>query len=243
MKCKLITMFFDLNIQGNDLENNVKLAIEASKYGWEHINFSYNQNDFQNALKLRNELNDNLGDIIDFDYTLEIKSTNVNEIRKFVNKFRDKTLCVSVIGGDLKVNRWVLENIKIDALSRPYLKRYDSGLNHILAKEAARNNVAIEICFKDILRSYLAPRAKIISNMKDIYTLYRKFDFPLVLSSRAETIFDIKSVHDFIAVFKQTGLTDDEIIKSFNDVRSILEYNKNRRNLILKGVRRVSDET
>ena len=105
MKCKLITMFFDLNIQGNDLENNVKLAIEASKYGWEHINFSYNQNDFQNALKLRNELNDNLGDIIDFDYTLEIKSTNVNEIRKFVNKFRDKTLCVSVIGGDLKVNR------------------------------------------------------------------------------------------------------------------------------------------
>ena len=32
-------MFFDLNIVGSSLKNNLKLAIEASKYGWEHINF------------------------------------------------------------------------------------------------------------------------------------------------------------------------------------------------------------
>ena len=39
-------MFFDLNVKGNDLENNLKLAYEASKYGWNHINFSYNQDAF-----------------------------------------------------------------------------------------------------------------------------------------------------------------------------------------------------
>ena len=235
-------MFFDLNIQGSSLENNVKLATQASEYGWEHINFSYNQNNFQNALNLKEDLEENLVDIIDFDYTLEIKSTNIDEIRKNVNKFRNKALCISVIGGDLKVNRAVLENIKIDALSRPYLKRYDSGINHILAKEAAYNNVAIELCFKDILKTYLAPRAKVISNFRDIYTLYRKFDFPLILSSRAESIFDIKTTHDFVSVFKQTGLTDEEIDKSFKTAENILEFNKNRDNLIFKGVRRVNDE-
>lgn len=78
-------MFFDLNIEGSSLENNVKLAIQASDYGWEHINFSYNQNDFKHALSFKNELKNNLDDIIDFDYTLEIKSTNINEIRKNVN--------------------------------------------------------------------------------------------------------------------------------------------------------------
>ncbi|MBR4447069.1 ribonuclease P protein component 3 [Methanobrevibacter sp.] len=235
-------MFFDLNIKGSSLENNIKLAMEASNYGWEHINFSYNQNDFQNALNLKEDLKENLKDTINFDYTLEIESTNINEIRKNVNKFRNKALCISVVGGDLKVNRSVLENIKIDVLSRPYLKRYDSGLNHILAKEAANNNVAVELCFKDILRSYLAPRAKVISNFRDIYTLYRKFDFPLILSSRAESIFDIKTTHDFISVFKQTGLTDEEIDKSFKTAENILEFNKNRSNLIFKGVRRVDDE-
>ena len=242
MTNKIITMFFDLNIKGSSLENNIKLAAEASRYGWEHINFSYNQNDFQNALDLKEDLSENLEDVISFDYTLEIKSTNIDEIRKNVNRFRSKALCISVVGGDLKVNRAVLENVKIDVLSRPYLKRYDSGINHILAKEAAYNNVAIELCFKDILRTYLAPRAKVISNFRDIYTLYRKFDFPLILSSRAESVFDIKTVHDFISVFKQTGLTDEEIGKSFKTAEDILEFNRNRGNLIFRGVRRVDDE-
>ncbi len=235
-------MFFDLNIKGSSLENNIKLAAEASRYGWEHINFSYNQNDFQNALDLKEDLSKNLEDVISFDYTLEIKSTNIDEIRKNVNRFRSKALCISVVGGDLKVNRAVLENVRVDVLSRPYLKRYDSGINHILAKEAVYNNVAIELCFKDILRTYLAPRAKVISNFRDIYTLYRKFDFPLILSSRAESVFDIKTTHDFISVFKQTGLTDEEINKSFKTAEDILEFNRNRDNLIFRGVRRVDDE-
>ena len=82
-------MFFDLNVKGSSLENNIKLANLASQYGWHHINFSYNQNDFQNALTLKTDLRDSLENIIDFDYTLEIKSTNIIEIRKVSNKFRN----------------------------------------------------------------------------------------------------------------------------------------------------------
>lgn len=235
-------MFFDLNIKGSSLENNIKLANEASFYGWNHINFSYNTNDFLNAVDFKNDLENSLDGIIEFNYTLEIKSSNINDIQKSVNKFRKKASCISVVGGDLKVNRSTLENIKVDVLSRPYLRRYDSGLNHVLAKEAVKNNVAIELCFNDVLKSYLSHRSKVISNFKDIYTLYRKFDFPLVLSSRAESVFDIRTTHDFVAFFKQTGLTDAEINKSFETSSNILEYNKNREDLILKGVRRVRDE-
>ena len=235
-------MFFDLNIKGSSLENNIKLANEASFYGWNHINFSYNTNDFLNAVDFKNDLENSLDGIIEFNYTLEIKSSNINDIQKSVNKFRKKASCISVVGGDLKVNRSTLENIKVDILSRPYLRRYDSGLNHVLAKEAVKNNVAIELCFKYVLKSYLSHRSKVISNFKDIYTLYRKFDFPLVLSSRAESVFDIRTTHDFVAFFKQTGLTDAEINKSFETSSNILEYNKNREDLILKGVRRVRDE-
>ena len=235
-------MFFDLNIKGSSLENNIKLAKEASKYGWNHINFSYNQNEFSNGLDSREELNESLGDMIDFDYTLEIKSTNINEIRKIANKYRNRASCISVVGGDLKVNRAVVENVKIDVLSRPYLKRFDAGLNHVLAKEAVNNNVAVELCFKDVLRTYLSHRAKAISSFKDIYALHRKFGFPLILSSRAESVFDVKTTHDFIAFFKQTGLTDDEIGRSFETASDILEFNRNRDKMIFKGVRRVDDE-
>ncbi|WP_405267000.1 ribonuclease P protein component 3 [Methanobrevibacter sp.] len=235
-------MFFDLNVKGAGLENNIALASEASRYGWKHINFSYNQNEFQEGLDLKENLENNLADVIDFDYTLEIKSTNINEIRKVTNKFRNKASCISVVGGDLKVNRAAVENVKVDVLSRPYLKRFDSGLNHVLAKEALNNNVAIELCFKDVLRSYLSHRAKVISNFKDIYVLYRKFEFPLILSSRAESVFDIRTTHDFIAFFKQTGLSNDEINKSFETSGQILEFNRNRDQMIFSGVRRIIDE-
>lgn len=238
---KVSTMFFDLNVKGSGLEDNLILARQASEYGWNHINFSYNQEDFSNALDFKDELINELSGEISTDYTLEIKSNNINEIRKVTNKFRNKSSCISVVGGDLKVNRAALENIKIDVLSRPYLRRFDSGINHVLAKEAVKNNVAIELCFKDVLKSYLAPRSKVISNFKDIYTLYRKYDFPLILSSRAESIFDIKTTHDFVAFFKQSGLTGEEIEKSFIDSSNILEFNKNRDKMILKGVRRVDD--
>ena len=107
-------MFSDLNVKGSSFENNLKIAKQASKYGWNHISFSYNQNDFSNALDFKRELINELFENISVDYTLEIRSENVNEIRKIVNKFRDKSSCISVVGGDLKVNRATLENVKID---------------------------------------------------------------------------------------------------------------------------------
>ncbi len=234
-------MFFDLNVKGSSFDNNLILARQAFEYGWNHINFSYNKDDFSDALKFRDDLKGSLADI-SFDYTLEIKSNNINEIRKAVNKFRKDASCITVVGGDLKVNRACVENVKVDVLSRPYLKRYDAGLNHVLAKEALRNNVAIELCFKDVLKSYLAPRSKIMANFRDIYTLYRKFDFPLILSSGAESVFDIRTTHDFEAFFAESGLTSDEITKSFRSAENILKFNKDRANMIFSGVRRVDDE-
>ena len=91
-----------------------------------------------------------------------------------------------------------------------------------MAKESLNNNVAVEICFIDILKSYLTYRAKTIANIKDVISLHKKFDFPLILSSRAESVFDID--------------------KSFAVSENILEFNKNRKNMVLKGVREVNDE-
>lgn len=233
-------MFFDLNIKGNSYEKNIQLAEHAYNYGWNHINFSYSQFDIDDALNFKNDLIDEFKDRIAIDYTLYIHPKNSGDVFKTTKKFRDKVNCISIKGGDLKVNRAAVENIKVDVLSRPYFKRFDSGLNHILAKEAFDNNVAIELSFKDILSSYLSYRAKIIANFKDIYTLYNKFQFPLIISSGASNIFDIKSPRDLESFFKSTGFFDFN--KSMEHCKNILEFNNNRSDLIYKGVRRVNPE-
>ena len=106
-----------------------------------------------------------------------------------------------------------------------------------MAREARENNVAIELVFDDILKSYLSHRSKILANFREIYRLHRKYEFPLVLSSGAESIFDIRTVRDFQSVFKQTGLSELEVDNSFKTASDILEFNKDRKNLILSGVR------
>ena len=228
---------FDLNVNGSSYETNLELAMQASNYGWHHLSFSYSPDEFGDALSFKKDLKDKLNDFIDIDYTLSIKSNNPSEIRKIVRKYRNKSSCISVLGGNLKVNRNCLENIQVDVLSKPYFKRYDSGLIHILAREAKDNNVAIELVFNDILKSYLAPRSKILANFRDIYKLHRKYEFPLILSSGAQSIFDIRTVMDFKAVFMQTGLTDLEVENSFKTAENILEFNKDRKNMILSGVK------
>lgn len=230
-------IMFDLNVKGNACDENLKLAVQAHNYGWSHINFSYDQNDFANALTFKDELKDKLSDLIDFDYTLYIKSNNPSEIRKITRKYRNKASCISVLGGNLKVNRTSLENVQIDVLSRPYLKRYDAGLNHVLAREAKNNNVAIELFFRDVLKSYFTHRSKVLANFRDIYRLHEKYDFPLILSSGAESIFDIRTVQDFKAVFTQTGLDASYVDNSFKTAENILKFNSDRKNLILSGVR------
>ena len=227
----------DLNIKGSSYDKNIILAMQAFNYGWKHINFSYNQDEYEDALSFKKDLKNNLKDFIDIDYTLNIKSSNPSQIRKIVRKYRNKSSCISVQGGNLKVNRTSLENIQVDVLSKPYFKRYDSGLNHILAKEAKENNVAIELVFSDILKTYLAHRSKILANFRDIYRLYRKYDFPLILSSGATSIFDIRTVEDFKAVFTQTGLSNLEVENSFKTAANILEFNDDRKNMILSGVK------
>lgn len=228
---------FDLNVKGSSFDNNLILAKQASIYGWKHINFSYTQNEYDDALSFKKDLEDNLEDVIDIDYTLLIESNNPSEIRKIVRKYRKKSSCISVLGGDLKVNRTSLENIQIDVLSKPYLKRYDSGLNHVLAKEAKDNNVAVELVFSDVLKSYLTHRSKILANFRDIYKLHKKYDFPLILSSGAESVFDLRTVKDFQAVFTQSGLSELEVKSSFKTSENILKFNNDRKNMILSGVR------
>ena len=76
-----------------------------------------------------------------------------------------------------------------------------------------------------------------MANLRDIYKLYRKYDFPLILSSGAESVFDLRTVKDFEAVFTQSGLSDLEVKNSFKTAANILEFNKDRKNMILSGVK------
>ena len=214
--------FYDLNLRGQNHDNDLALVKEANKFGWDYLNLNYSQDNFEKAIEYKDDLIEELSSV-DFNQTYRNKKTNFkhaelsmginilnansNEIRKIINKYRNKSNYISCLGGDLKVNRSVCENHRIDVLSRPYYKRRDSGMNHVLAKEAQRNNVAIELCFRDILNNRLKYRARVISSFKEIMMFHRKFKFPLILTTDSKSIYHVRSTMDFTIILKRLSIS------------------------------------
>ncbi|MDY6959417.1 MAG: RNase P subunit p30 family protein, partial [Halobacteriota archaeon] len=66
-----------------------------------------------------------------------------SDLKEMIRKFRPKVTLLSVHGGDERVNRIAVEDKRIDILCHPESER-ESGLNHVLARSATKNDVAIE---------------------------------------------------------------------------------------------------
>ena len=250
--------FYDLNLRGQNYDNDLALVKEANKFGWDYLNLNYSSLNFEKALEYKEDLIEELSSI-DFNQTYRSKKTNFehaelsmginilnansNEIRKIINKYRNKSNYISCLGGDLKINRAVCENHRIDVLSRPYYKRRDSGMNHVLAKEAKRNNVAIELCFRDILNNHLRYRANVISSFKEILMFHRKFKFPLILTTDSKSVYDVRSTRDIVSFFKSIGFTNEEIYNGFYYYpKQIVDFNNERKDMIIKGVKVIDSD-
>ena len=116
-------------------------------------------------------------------------------------------------------------------------------MNHVLAKEAKRNNVAIELCFRDILNNHLRYRANVISSFKEILKFHRKFKFPLILTTDSKSIYDVRSTRDVVSFFKSIGFSNEEIYNGFYYYpKQIVDFNKERKSMIVKGVKRIDGD-
>ena len=250
--------FYDMNLRGQDFDKDLALVLEANRFGWDYLNLNYFPDNFDKAIQYKDDLMDELS-AVDFNQTyrnkksnfehvdismgINILNANSNEIRKIINKYRNKAKYISCLGGDLKINRSVCENHRMDVLSRPYYKRRDSGMNHVLAKEAVKNNVAIELCFRDILNNHLRYRANVISSFKEILMFHRKFKFPLILTTDSKSLYDVRSTRDIVSFFKSIGFTEKEIYNGFYYYPiQIVDFNRQRDNMIINGVKVIEND-
>ena len=234
-------------MRGADYNQDLSLIKEAGRLGWDYLNLNYSIEDFKESLKYKEELIEaasNLDVPVEIDMGINLRNSNSGEMQRAAKKYRNKTNMISCLGGDLKLNRSCVESYNLDVLSRPYFKRRDSGMNHVLAKEAVKHNVAVELCFRDILHNHLKYRANVIASFKEILMFHRKFKFPLVLTTDSKSIYDIRSTRDIAAFFKSIGFTDQEIINGFYYYpKQIIDFNKERDSMVVQGVKVIKGAT
>ena len=223
-------MFFDFHIHGD-----CRLALEAYRIGYNGIAIVQSskiyEKDFLNDFKQ-----------IKHDFKIfsgvEIYARNKEDLRNNIQKFREKEDVLIVNGGNLKINRAACEDPRIDILAHPYKKRRDSGINHILAKKAAENEVAIELSIDPIIKTKFSLRAKMISHFRQIIKLHRKFEFPIIISSNAYSKYDLRTPNDIIALAQCIGMSEKEAEDSLSKIPlNIIGRNEIRKDIIVKGAK------
>lgn len=148
---------------------------------------------------------------------IELVEENPSKLHGLIGKFRKSVDVLIVHGGSENINRAALENPQVDILNHPAFDK-SSGLNQVLAKAAAENNVAIGLTLRSLLHSRGPRRVRLLSDLRANLDLARKYDVPLVLSSDAMSCFDLRSPRDALALAEVCGLEEDEALEAMTTV-------------------------
>lgn len=134
-----------------------------------------------------------------------------------------------VRGGNLKLNREAVQNVFVDFLINPFEGRVDSGLNHIFAKKASLNEIAIVIDFSSLRFKNLYEENKEYQKILEIAKLCRKYRIGLLFASFAKDKYDLRDFRFFEAFKYILGFEENEIKKNWKRIEKILMENKRKR--------------
>ncbi len=212
--------FYDMHVHPE--VELIKVLAFAEKLGWNGLCLIYN--DIKELEEARMALKSVKH--IDISFGVKLEPKRANDIPVMVERVRKRAEMVLVYGGDLEINRKACETAGVDILCHPELGREDSGLDHIMAKLAKKNFVAIEFNFRQLLMLYSQNRSKYFSNMEINAKLVQKYNVPFVLTSGAVSCWDLRAPSELSSLGKLLGFDGKEVKNALSGW--ILENNRKR---------------
>ena len=216
--------YYDLHTGSGNLKETLRLAGEL---GWSGLGLviPYDRDFSRNLEELRKEIQ-RMKPKLDIALGAEIPVEKPSRIRDIARGLRKRVELILVSGGDLEVNRRALETPELDILAHPGLGRNDPGLDHVMAKLAVKNNVAIEFSFNEILYAYKKRRSQVLQNLLKEAKLVKKYKSPFIISSGAREPWDLRSPSELTALGRVLGLPDPGIKQALSG--GILQENRKR---------------
>lgn len=211
--------FYDFHIRSDfsEGESSIEEIAERSKIlGYKGICFSEYFKNRKQIDDLKKETS-----LISKKQNIEIfvgfQARNSSELSKLA-KIRKEYDVLLVRGSDLNLNRKAVETPEVDILLHPEFGRRDSGFNHVMAKLATKNNVAIEVNFREILLSSKNTRAHIIHNISKNVQLCKKYHARIILCSGAVSHLQLKDPKVLMSMGCLLGLELNEAKKALSEV-------------------------
>ncbi len=201
-----------------------------------HSKNSSGENQIEDYLRVADMLKIKLGFCDGIKYSeyisgIEIKPKNIRELNEMLKKCLNEFDFILVDVKEPRLIRKCSENYKIDIISFPHY------IDYYIARSCRDNNIAIEIKLRDLITATGSKRIKVLSNIKEILRLKRKYEFDLIITSGAKSIYELRSSTDISSMLKIIGFEEDEIKEAMEIVpKKIVEYHR-KYYIISRGVR------
>jgi ribonuclease P/MRP protein subunit RPP1 len=155
---------------------------------------------------------------------LEIRADSPEQASGYVGNYRPKHTVLLVHGGSNRMNRFAVEQDRVDVLAHPM--RGDGDFNHVLAKAAAEHGVRVEFDFSHVLRATGGQRVQALSGLRKLRELVEQYDAPYVVSVDATTHHHLRGPRALVAVGERIGFSRDQIQTGLREWCRLVAHNR-----------------
>jgi ribonuclease P/MRP protein subunit RPP1 len=182
---------------------------------------------------------DRLADVgVDVVDAVEVVADDPSRASGAVGNYRPKHTIVVVRGGTPALNRFAVEQDRVDVLARPMAGEGD--VNHVLAKAARDHGTRIEFDFGPVLRQSGGPRVRALSGLRKLRELVEQYDVPFVVSANPRSHLELRAPRELRAVGATVGFDPGQLTAGLREWGRLAARNRERaaESFIAPGVER-----
>lgn len=146
-----------------------------------------------------------------------VQDASMRDVIARVKRAKDAGTVVSVSARDNGFNRAAI-GLKGVHILRGIEAADRMAFDHVTAKMAADNNVAIDLDLSVLIAARGIARQRAIHRYRDVLTLERRFEFPVSLSSYARSYLDLRAVREITGLCSLIGMDISGVEKALDAV-------------------------
>jgi ribonuclease P/MRP protein subunit RPP1 len=155
---------------------------------------------------------------------VEVRADDPARASGFVGNHRETKTVVAVHGGTPDINRFAVEQQAVDVLAHPMVG--DGDVNHVVAKEAARNGVRLEFAFGRVLRADGGERVRALRDLRKLRELVAEYDAPYVVSGGPTSHLHLRAPRELTAVGEVAGFAAETVTEGLCEWGRLAERNR-----------------
>ena len=174
-------------------------------------------------------------DVVD---AVEIDADDATSASGAVGNYRTERTVVCVVGGDDGLNRFAVEEPRVDVLVRPMDGSGD--FNHVLAKAARENGVHVEFDLGPLFRATGGKRVRALADLRKLREIVAYYDAPHVVSANPRSHLQLRAPREVVAAAEAVGFDGEWVREGLRAWGEVAARNRERRSesFIEPGVRR-----